>query len=126
VETLLSSPLVPFVGYAVFLLLAVSGTVAIATSLVARTLPARVLAKLNEFDERLAGVERAAISMRNEWAQMIEEMDSFETTIERKRKQLSSAAGRLERAEGIPGNSESVGNVESIEQIRARIYGKTN
>ena len=119
----------PWVAFYGALCIATVGTVAISAQLVARTLPSRVLSKLNELDERLTGIERDQIKLRRDWAGTIEDLDAFERSIDRKRKQISAGVSRLKQAEAQMGGDDEEGQPQpngafDLAALRRSIYGK--
>ena len=118
--------LIATIAAGVFLALAVVGTVAIASSIVARALPSRVLGAVEALSDRVVEVERASATLQADWAQTIENLDAFSDTIERKRKQVQGAIGRLERLNGQGAESAPQSVEDQLVALQQATYGRPN
>lgn len=94
---------VPFVAAAFGLVLALLGLGLagwVFATLVARTLPARVRTVAEEAQTRADEAIGEVNGLRHEMAQWVEQLETLNEQLDRRRKQLTSAATRLERAQG--------------------------
>jgi len=109
------------IALACFLALFALGVVLVASSLTARTLPSRVLRQVEELATIVSLMEQNALDLRAQWATTIEQLDAFESAIEKKRRQTAASASRAEQA-----NSQAEQPTDPQSQliaIRQRIYG---
>ena len=104
-----------------------AGIVLVISSIAARSLPIRVQTRVDEIDQALSIIEQNALELRNQWAITIEQLESLETSIEKKRRQTAASASRAERAnaqaEAIAAEPQIVSPEDQLVAIRQRIYG---
>ena len=128
-DFLLTASPVAALAVACFLGLFAAGTVLVITSIAARSLPMRVQTRIDEIDQALSLVEQNSLELRSQWANTIEQLDAFEASIEKKRRQLAAAASRAERANQASETAESeqvampLAPEAQLIELRRKIYG---
>ena len=128
-DFLLTASPVAALAVACFLGLFAAGTVLVITSIAARSLPMRVQTRIDEIDQALSLVEQNSLELRSQWANTIEQLDAFEASIEKKRRQLAAAASRAERATQASETAESeqvampLAPEAQLIELRRKIYG---
>lgn len=111
------------IALACFLALFAVGIVLVASSLTARTLPSRVLRQVEELSTVVSLMEQNALDLRAQWATTIEQLEAFESSIEKKRRQTAASASRAEQAHKEE-NSEATDPQAQLIAIRQKIYGR--
>lgn len=126
VDFLVQTSPIAAVAVACFLALFGIGVSVICGSLAARTLPGRVQNRVDELDAAVSTIEQTAMDLRAQWANTLEQLETFESSIEKKRRQLAASASRAERAQREIQEDQAPQPMDPEAQliaIRQRIYG---
>ena len=111
------------IAVACFLALFSLGVVLVASSLSARNLPGRVVRQVEELATTISLMEQNALDLRAQWATTIEQLDAFEASIEKKRRQTAASASKAEHAAAANSEAMPTDPEAQLIAIRQRIYG---
>ena len=124
VEFFLQASPLSAIAVACFLALFALGVVLVASSLTARNLPGRVVRKVEELATTISLMEQNALDLRAQWATTIEQLDAFEASIEKKRRQTAASASKAEAAQNANDQDVPDDPQAQLIAIRQRVYGR--
>ena len=123
---MLETQLASWIAYAALLLIAVSGTLAIGASMIARTLPGRVREDVETAESRLTNVEREMIELKGQWAVTLEQLEAIEASVEKKRRSNAAYISRMKQEQQNADGDEPATMEDQLAAIRRQVYGASN